>query len=98
MFSDKRTIGFKDGKFDGCTGNAVLSLLTHNDKQKLLGIVANASCVSVALKKHTDFFKKNSNPDVFRLAKFFVYLSYVCHMNLYFVSLQLFINFKFSFY
>ncbi|XP_033215640.1 SET and MYND domain-containing protein 4-like isoform X3 [Belonocnema kinseyi] len=78
---DRRTAGFKDGKLDGGNVNAILNLLSHNDKIPRSGLVMNAAKMTAALKKHTDFIKGNHNiNDVGRLLMFF---SYTCFMNLY---------------
>lgn len=84
IFTDRKTAGFKDGKLDGSNINAILNLLSHNDKIPRSGLVMNAAKITAALKKHTDFIKATYNiNDVGRLLMF---LSYTCFFNLYSVS------------
>ncbi|XP_033215333.1 SET and MYND domain-containing protein 4-like [Belonocnema kinseyi] len=80
---DKRTSGFKDGKLNGDSANAVLSLLHHMDKQQLSGIVHHSIQIVVALVKNTNFLKKKNPIDVHHLGNLLVFLSYIVHMNLY---------------
>ena len=82
--TDKRTAGFKNGKLDGSSGEAVVSLLHHMDKQNLTTVVSNAAQVACALIKHTDFLKRSN--DVRSLANLFIFVSYICHRNFYCVS------------
>ena len=85
-YADKRTAGFKDGKLDGKSANAVLSLLHHMDKQQLSGLVVYSAYMTMFLKKYTNFLKGNNPNDVLKLGKLLVFLSYICYMNLYHVS------------
>ncbi|KAG7208257.1 hypothetical protein KM043_016603 [Ampulex compressa] len=49
-----RTAGFVDGKFDGSTAQAVLSLTNHKDKRVYFDFTSSTAVATVFLAMHTD--------------------------------------------